>query len=128
GLPVELGARVGGNDHVVVGAGEGFLELREQGRVLRQVAAHLLDVGRVVQADAHDLARGGDDRGVVGGAEVDGLSGCLFGDRLPVRIGEQRGQVGVAVDDGGAGVAVDADGGGAAVEAEGGETHGVQAP
>ena len=44
------------DDDVVVRAGERVRELGEQRRVLGQIAAHLLDVGAVVQPDADDLA------------------------------------------------------------------------
>jgi hypothetical protein len=41
---------------------QGVGELREEGRVVRQLAAHLLDVVAVVEADADDLGRVGHDR------------------------------------------------------------------
>lgn len=127
-FPVELRTCVFGHDHIVVGASEGFLELREQGRELGEVAAHLLDVRCVVQADTHDLAGAGHHRCVIGVREVDGLAGSLFGDGLPACIVEQRGQVGVTVDHGCGGAAVDPHGSGRAVEAESGESHEFQAP
>ena len=55
GLPVERVVLRRGRD-VVVRSGERLGELGEQGRVLREVAAHLEDVGAVVEPDADHLA------------------------------------------------------------------------
>ncbi len=83
-LPVERGRGVLRNDDVVVRPGEGLLELREQRRVLGQLAAHLLDVRGVVEADADDLAGVWDDGSVVRGREVDGSARSVLRDRFPV--------------------------------------------
>ncbi len=64
-LPVEL--RILGRErHVFVRAGQRLGELREEGRVRGQVAAHLEDVVAVVEPHAHDLAGAGDELKLLG--------------------------------------------------------------
>ena len=60
---------LGRPEDVVVRTDQRVGELAEQGRVLGQVAAHLLDVVAVVQPDAHDLARPRDQRREVGAGQ-----------------------------------------------------------
>ena len=87
GLPVDgVGLRC--ERDVVVRADERLGVLREQGRVLGQLAAHLEDVGAVVEPDADDLARLRHERCEVGAGRgrCSGpapAAACL----LPVRVG-----------------------------------------
>lgn len=102
-------------------ADEGTRELREQRRVLRQLAAHLEDVRPVVQPDTEHLLRARDQGGVVEAGDV--MPGTVGGHRsgLPSRPGEELAEIRGTELDGR--IRVDANGGGSGVGSDGRELH-----
>ena len=88
GLPVERDVLRWGRD-VVVRSGEGLGELREQGREVREVAAHLEDVRAVVEPDADHLAGARHDWRQVEVAQSVSLAVGLLGHSAPPGLAEE---------------------------------------